>query len=189
MIGYIREGDMYMEADGWGTLITPSGTFTNVLRLKGHEVYQDSSAFDEEVIMKYETYVYSWVKPGIIGPLMNYTSVEATFMGQPMGSTALGTYNATQGLGIGGGIQNHLRFAMYPNPANGQSTVELQVTKAGQVITRIVDMTGREVMSQQENLSAGMQKVLLNLQGIQPGIYLVEVKMPNAVGQCKLVIE
>lgn len=67
-----------------------------------------------------------------------------------------------------GGVE---RFKVYPNPANGHVTFELDAQN--DVIILMSDVLGRTIA--QLNIPSGENKVKWNTSGVQPGIYLYRI--------------
>ncbi len=78
-----------------------------------------------------------------------------------------------------------------PNPANGASdvTVRFDAPAAAMVNIRVVDMSGRILLEQQNRASAGTNSVTINnIRSLQPGMYLVQLKNGEQLETTKLVI-
>ena len=70
-------------------------------------------------------------------------------------------------------------LSLYPNPARGQ--VQITGTFEGAVTVRLSDALGRTVREQ--------EGTLLNLEGLTPGMYQVQVQSKNAIRNGKLMVE
>ncbi|MBC8172818.1 MAG: T9SS type A sorting domain-containing protein [Chitinophagales bacterium] len=68
---FIRSGSNVTTADGYGTLILPSGTYTDVLRVKIEQDYMDE-VVGLPFTLNYETDLFYWFKEGVTGPLLQY---------------------------------------------------------------------------------------------------------------------
>ena len=79
----------------------------------------------------------------------------------------------------------------YPNPCQEQLSFEITANAASMVRIRIYDLTGKEVLSINENLSQGLNTIPVSLSRIsQPGIYMYQVKLTgqaNTISTGKLV--
>ena len=78
---------------------------------------------------------------------------------------------------------------VFPNPSNGQFSVQIAGAEKDNVMITVIDAMGKVVLSQNINNSASLVRQDLNLNGIAKGIYFVNVH--NGVNhlQQKLVIE
>lgn len=66
-------------------------------------------------------------------------------------------------------------FTLYPNPNNGNFTVQFTPSSQNDIIIKAYDMRGRQVYA--ENFkSAAMVNSTIQLQGVQPGVYLINVQ-------------
>lgn len=119
-----RSGTESYEADAYGTLITPAGTFTNVLRLKITQIVEDSFMGGK---ITTELTTYTWIKEGIEYGLMTMTYVKITTeaAGQLFTQESQnGEYTDHQG---GGGDEKPSTPSnLYPN--NPEMEVDLPIT-------------------------------------------------------------
>ncbi|MGC4100155.1 T9SS type A sorting domain-containing protein [Ferruginibacter sp.] len=76
---------------------------------------------------------------------------------------------------------------VYPNPGKGVFT--LQTTIRGVVTVKLVNNLGQPVFSKQYETAANSNTLPLNLQGITPGIYLLQVTGNGEVYTQKIVIK
>jgi hypothetical protein len=128
-----RFGTMTSEVDGYGTLITPEGTFTDVLRVHFTQDYKDSNEFME---LNYYVEIYGWYKAGIHNELASISSL--TYQGT---TTEYAGYLETNGLGIEETAEQPL--TMWPNPGNGNVSIALSST-AVQAI-KVTDLSGKSI--------------------------------------------
>jgi hypothetical protein len=75
-------------------------------------------------------------------------------------------------------------LTIYPNPAHDR--VWIQYAEAGLYQIRILELTGRELLSKRINLS--QQSVPLSLHAIKSGIYLIEIRDNTSSWQQKLIL-
>lgn len=78
-----------------------------------------------------------------------------------------------------------------PNPVvtNGTTTVRFEATAKGTVELRIVDMAGRQVLKQQNNVAEGINSVPVNNLGrLQPGTYILQMNDGTSIQSAKFVI-
>lgn len=79
---------------------------------------------------------------------------------------------------------------MYPNPATDHATLEVTMAKAGNVVLRVYDLSGRVVVN--ENLgkkAEGVFNYTFNCQQLPKGIYLVNVVSGASTATSKLVVK
>jgi hypothetical protein len=66
-------------------------------------------------------------------------------------------------------------FSLHPNPAHDRSTITLRDAAHGTVFLDLHDAAGRQVLQQQHTVPAGTTTFELELNGIQPGAYLLHL--------------
>jgi hypothetical protein len=76
----------------------------------------------------------------------------------------------------------------YPNPADNWLTIDYSSTNTGNYITRIIDVLGRTVMEQSDVAVMGINSRMLYLNGISPGIYLINVQQKDEVYSLKIIV-
>lgn len=95
------------------------------------------------------------------------------YEGAPSDEVVTGTSGITELTSING-------LAVYPNPTEGDLTVDFAVHTAQEVVISIQDVTGKITQSNLINANEGSNLVLLNTQSLSSGIYFVEVKTGGA---------
>lgn len=150
-----RTGTSTWTVDGSGTLTTPSGTFTNVLRIKVISDYTDMTTGLE---INYTLESYTWVKAGFRHPLAHVEDTQSDF-----GGGSGGTYLNMPGLSI---EANSIAFNIFPNPTsdflNISATTEIDFQNI-----QILDLSGKVMMQ-----STSLQ---LDVQALAEGIYFVVI--------------
>ena len=64
---------------------------------------------------------------------------------------------------------------LYPNPARGSATLNLNLTQSGDYTIQITDMTGRLMNAETVTLQQGENLVKLAVQNFDAGLYMVQV--------------
>jgi hypothetical protein len=77
--------------------------------------------------------------------------------------------------------------SVYPNPTEGNVTVDLSSVKAGSLTMKAFDMNGR-VLYENENHDLSGQKVQLDLQLLQQGVYFLQISDGKSSVYRKLII-
>lgn len=170
---FVRQGTNEVVADGYGTLITPEGTFTDVLRVKTTQIYTDTYSLGT---IDYEVYYYSWYKNGYHMPLANVYDLN-TFQGQ----TLYASYIETDGLSVDESTQDYL--SVYPNPVvdllTFKNTADLKAYE-------LVDINGKVLINGEINsldLTTG-----IDVSGLNSGVYFIKVtNSGNLVKTTKIV--
>ncbi len=78
-------------------------------------------------------------------------------------------------------------LVVYPNPTVDLVQVSFLNTSGEEVSLRLLDLTGREIMSSSVKGKAGMQQTTLNLSGQAKGVYLVEIQYGEIKSQTRIV--
>jgi len=109
------------------------------------------------------------------------------------GGSTNGEYEFTKELvGVVGidEVQNLTGLEIFPNPTQGMVNVVYHTTDAEITNLRVLDLTGKVILSENlKNTNQGLNQEFVDLNGIQAGIYLLELnKNGNSVFQ-KLIIE
>ncbi len=171
-----KEGSLFMidsssasvEVDAWGTVTTPVGTFTDVLRMKRTTIASGYMYYDGNWVHTADlsTIVYSWFKAGIHTALINvsgfldeegYTLIWLT---NP-GSTGMEEPKTVPELRI------------WPNPATEFLNIE---SEAIEELT-LYDIAGKLTLEANAN---GASSLRLTTSGLSRGSYLLEVRSGGA---------
>jgi len=95
-------------------------------------------------------------------------------------NTAFVTQNVQTCLGISANASSISGLNVYPNPNNGEFTVELN--NGLNKTVELMDVTGR-VLSLQ---TSGNGKMIINIDNFSNGVYYIKVKSGNAVEVLKI---
>lgn len=168
-VAFFRTGSTTVTADGYGTLITPQGTFTNALRIHFVQTYHDSSDF---AVGDYTNDEYFWYKEGIKEALASTFTFTSNFAGQINTSTG-GSY-ASGTVGIEGNTAS-LAFVLAPNPAQDIINIAINDNNLGQIKTRIINQLGQEVAPLENiNYMAG-NNMQFDVAYLKNGIYTLQL--------------
>jgi hypothetical protein len=170
--------------DGYGTLKTPVGTFSNVLRIKVNSYSVDSNCFQGicHFGQVYKGYSYSWISeshPGL--PLMWVQYVYIGGVPQRVRSE----FYEWVATGIDEVEGKEMAFSISPNPNKG--SINLIFGKSiPEATVAFFDITGAEVYSARLN---GLNQFSINSERLPRGIYLVKVTSGEVVTTKKVVIQ
>jgi hypothetical protein len=79
--------------------------------------------------------------------------------------------------------------AVYPNPAASELRIDVQVSRPGTLSLQVMDLLGRVVMEYAPGLVAsGSRRVDLDVRGLAPGVYLVQMTMRGARAARRFVV-
>lgn len=187
---YIETGEFTATVDAWGTLILPSGTFENVLRLRYDNVGEfttvQQSSGNEETVSFTET-MYAYYTPGIPSPLVRRsTRVADGFAG--FNYIQSGYYDGTMlSTDDPEPVETTL---LYPSPTGDVLQVELELKKATDVRFDVFDMSGKRMLSQNNGvLPAGKNTFTLSVAELAAGTYLTVIQTPNGNITEKFVVQ
>ena len=176
-----RTGTTTVTADSYGTLVTPAGTFTNVLRIHFVENYQDSMYIMGPQVVTYNNDEYIWYKEGTHVQLATvYTLTPST--GSP---TTSGSYT-TLTSGINDFSEILSSSDLYPNPTSDKVTIDFTLTKNQKADVRLFNEVGQQVkISQSVYGIQGENKILLDVAELPEGIYFAQIVLEGNVTATK----
>jgi len=77
----------------------------------------------------------------------------------------------------------------WPNPFNGQTTLEYRLQRAGDVHVSLVNLLGREVLRMSEKqLSAGVHRAAIRADELASGVYIARVSSGGETSSIRLVL-
>ncbi len=178
-----RSGTTTVTADGYGTLTTPAGTFTNVLRVHFVQVYQDSIDFGgNPFIVDYTNDQYMWYKEGIHQQLATVYTLTSTSGLNASGASyfsagPVAIYNAAD---LDGSV------TLYPNPASDQVTVELELAQNKDVQMLVFNAVGQQVQQLEAGKRGlGVSRLTLDVDQMSEGIYFAKVMLNGQAAATK----
>ena len=95
----------------------------------------------------------------------------------------------TTGFAQGIGDQKAAAFRIYPNPANGQAFLKIQVQEAAEAQCKVIDLLGKTVLVQKFSLNIGENRQAINLDNVRQGIYIIRLTIDGRTMNQKLVVE
>jgi len=183
---FLREGSTTVTADGTGTITTPSGTYTNVLRVHFVQVYTDSTNIaGTPYIVTYNNDQYIWYKEGThyaIAATYNLVSSAGTFTG--------GHYLVNTSLGVEENVLSLNQVNLFPNPASQMVNINYTLENSSEVKISIFNIAGQEVYT--ENIVegfAGENFSEINVSSFVKGTYFVKIQSNESNVTKKLIVE
>jgi hypothetical protein len=165
--------------DGYGTLTTPAGTFTNVTRF---HVFRDISDATSFLTVTRAHDEYRFYSPSYMGSLLTiYTrtsSVAPAVTGSMYQAVAAGP------VGVSEYSKGNSVIVAYPNPASDVLKLEAVMDRA--VNVEFFDFQGRMLYS--EKVPEGESPVELNVSELAEGLYFVRVYTVNGRIENKKVL-
>jgi len=178
-------GTSVLTADAWGTLILPSGSFTNSLRVKSVTDNIDTIYFEGSSIVSVSQITnYSWYVSGSKAPVLNITYIRTPFSNLKTVSYVHATPTSISD------PQNEIaeKFTLgqnFPNPFNPSTKINFSIAKSGQVSLKVYDMTGKEVaVLANEFYNAGNYTADFDAASLTSGTYFYKLES-NGISETK----
>lgn len=87
------------------------------------------------------------------------------------------------------GISGSDNISVYPNPAHDKVTVGIYVKEFAQFNFKLMDISGRVILSEDRDGVAGLNTFDLELKNFAKGIYTLEVQSADENWKTKLVVD
>ncbi|HTB31299.1 MAG TPA: T9SS type A sorting domain-containing protein [Bacteroidia bacterium] len=163
--------------DGWGTLITPFGTFQTV-RVKTILYSSDSLYIDTFHIgfatPQIEQIQYKWLGNGIHVPLLQIN--ENVVANNPVYANTVYPDKIKKSLGIASIASSINNVELYPDPASENTTLNYTLAQNSDVNIAVFSADGRCVQNTFNGMqTAGIHQLEINTDQLSPGIYLVKI--------------
>jgi len=178
---FTRSGSTTVTADSYGTLITPNGTYTNVLRVHFVQVYQDSTYIGTPYIITYNNDEYMWYKDGVHSALAAVFNLTTSASAPSSGGIYL-----TGSVGINE-LPNYITsYSVFPNPAIDKITINFTLTENKKVDILLFNSLGQKMeINQNTNGFQGLNSVQLNVATLPKGIYFAQVLLDGNIAVTK----
>lgn len=171
---YYRTGTTTVTADGYGTLTTPDGTFSNVTRVHFYQSYQDSvNIMNNPVVITYINDEYIWYLNG------NHYAVAAVFTLTPSTGSPI-----QQGFyldGVVSGINENSvlnSLALAPNPANDELNFNLNLNSGNEIQISVFNTAGQEVLTPVSAFATtGENRIAISVAELPAGIYFAKISV------------
>jgi type IX secretion system substrate protein len=161
--------------DGYGTLVLPSGTYTNVLRVHVVSIDIDSDlSGGSPVVDTTRSEMYNWYIAGFHNPLltMQYDSSggvwslsNVEYYTKPAITTGITQLNTAGGIEI------------YPNPASSTVSIHLTTRNGGPVSISATDIMGRSVgETLTANSTDGANEIHYSVASLPNGVYMLHIQ-------------
>jgi len=184
---FITNGYRSTTYDGYGTLITPLGSFPNAMRIKSVATYTDSvNLGGVQLLNHHELTTYAWLltdQPDYLTGVYylkttNETRIpgfDTTFMEAPVvksvsyiSETSVGTK------GLAPGVDGISILVLAPVPARDHLTLRFHASKAVQNLQlRLTDAFGRILQTRLFACSSGENEVLFSVDQLPSGSYFL----------------
>lgn len=179
-------GTINAEADGYGTLILPYGTFTNVLRLQLTRNSTLETQWPEDMF-SVDT-IYYYLHPGTHYPLVevysNSVGEEGSFPTMTTGVRWLSDPFA----GMQGAVAPANALVAVAQ-GDGLVRLDLSLRTGGAATIDVIDAAGRTVARDRMALSAGASSNTIAVSTLRPGLYIVRMLLNGQQMTTRLVVQ
>lgn len=170
--GFTRSGTVTGEADAYGTLILPSGTYSNVLRIKVIEDYDD--LFQGNPVYATTNTIYMFYIEGYHTPILalthSNTAGQETFYGNYVDNPVLSAEEMEQE-----------ELSIYPNPVRNNLNFTVPQTIESNYSVQIFNMSGQQVYKVTNPVAS------FDMSNFDNGVYLVLLTNGEAIIRKKIV--
>jgi hypothetical protein len=180
---WYRKGSTAVTADGYGTLITPTQTYSNVMRVHFVQTYKDSTYVGMPYVINYTNDEYMWYKNGIHTQITAVYTLSSDAGGGPYTGAI---YVATPNVGVNDASDFISSSSLFPNPAADQVTVDFTLTENKSVSLQIFNTVGQQVVVN-ENAEGfqGLNSIQLDVTKLPEGIYFAQVILDGSIATTK----
>ncbi len=179
-------GSITAEADGYGTLILPYDTFTNVLRLHLSRNTILETQWPEDGY--YVDMIYYYLHPGTHFPLVEVYSNSA---GEDLSSLTVTTgvrWLSDPFAGVQGAVAPANALVAVAQ-GDGIVRLDLSLSAGGVATIDVIDAAGRSVVQERMGLGAGASSHTLSVSTLTPGLYTVRMLLNGQQMTTRLVIQ
>lgn len=173
--------------DGAGTVITPSGTFENVLRVKLETTAILNTIYQGDVIssIDYSDVGYTYIQAGSGYPLASIIISE--YSGQ---TSTVVTYLISSTTGISD-LKALSELTIFPVPTSTDLTVSFNLESSSEVSYNLFAIDGRLIgQLAKSTLPKGENSIVLALpRNCTSGVYLLQISTQNGVTTRRIIIE
>ena len=176
-------GNVTTVADGYGTLLLGTNSYSDILRVKIVESSVADLGFLGSIPLVRTQYNY--YQPSTQNfPIFMHTSLEAA------GTIQTIVYSKDP-LSIIGVQEENLvtEVSLYPNPGRGQLNLAINSAADLESFIEIRDLLGKTIEKRSENLTKGANRMQLNIEHLVSGIYLVHIDSGNSQLTKRFVVE
>ncbi|PQJ12952.1 hypothetical protein CJD36_004195 [Flavipsychrobacter stenotrophus] len=173
-------------ADAYGTLVLPSGTYPNALRM--HTVTHQTVIFSGFPVSSSRTESYSWYAQGIRTPLMiidlDTSGTGVLHLDQARYYTHSGSTTAVNDAKpVASGLN------IFPNPAANLLHIAFNLANTADACVTISDLTGRTIANIAGNsLVKGANELSYSVSELPAGVYIVQLYSAEGNATQKFVV-
>lgn len=186
---FTQAGTLNSVIDGYGTLTTPVGTYTNVLRQKLTDEWSQTSG---GVTATITTTTYNWYKAGINQPILTIivTTVDLGPGIPHPDPTYTAIYLATPPAAINGPLNLEEAVHIYPNPVAHDGSIILTVKGCSVSGVRMSNLLGQEIRHWDNDTKSTVQDIKLQIptSHLAAGMYLLTINAKEGSLTKKIIV-
>lgn len=183
----MRNGSVTMEADAWGTITTPTGTFP-YLRTRIEQNIADTFLMMGEIIgfSNTQTITYNYMASGWKTPIYSYSEVYSGFGNSVSANYALSSSGQT----ALGEQPNKIELVdAYPNPAQDEVNFVLPANSMVSLVTiKVADITGKTVCLNDIEIT-NQSSIKLDTKSLTTGLYFAELVIEGKLYRSKFMVK
>jgi len=81
------------------------------------------------------------------------------------------------------------KVSLYPNPTSGEVRAEFSLPEAQDFLLRVCNLSGMVVLTQKVTGAAGENIATVQMGGLQPGIYLLELRSEDLFARKRVLLQ
>lgn len=168
-----RNGTTTVTADGWGTLTTPAGTFSNVMRLHTQSTYMDTgSIMSFPITAGMTTDLYAWYLNGNHAALASTATYTMDNSGS-ISTFSLSSYLTNVVVGVSENISGEQALKLFPNPTSDNINIQIESGANANTVVKVTNMLGDEISVMEINNTTANNN--LDVSDLDEGIYFIRV--------------
>jgi hypothetical protein len=175
-INFARYGTTTITADGYGTVITPAGTYSNVLRIHMVQAYKDS-AIGFPLMINYVNDEYLWAKPGT----HYFLATTFTLTNSSSAPSSGGSYLNSIVSGVERTQGPISSFEVFPNPAVNVLNLNYTSISTGKAELYVYNTLGQKMISKEITFEQGANEVKLDVEELPQGNYFIQIQANGAI--------
>ncbi len=179
-----RSGTTVVNIDAWGSLTTPAGTFSDVVRVVTVMNYSD--VFMGSPFADYVETRYFWYDTEAAFPLLEYIEIEIN------GTQGVATFAYLDAVPVStqSPLAEDIQLSVFPNPATDQVNIEYALTEGSEVVVSVCNLLGKEVlMVTNGKQAAGRYQLNTDLSDLPNGTYFVKMNIGGELASHKLQVQ
>lgn len=168
------DGVLTGQCNGYGTLVLPSGTFANVLRIEAHKTStRINQATGDTTLTIWNT--VSYMAAGV--PIWLFQSSTATStVGQSQFTSQNSVILDATSVGISENVGGGVSAVIFPNPANDEFSMTLNTPITGSTTITLLDALGRKVSDlRPTNAVVNTGTMSFDVSSVPRGMYIVRI--------------